>query len=146
MKSFNKEKIPNICWLQRLRCEDLLFIIVSLYIFLYITYISYLCQRVGVQRSGSMGVAESMLTAAGAPDGRVFRPPQRIMAAHRHGHGGGRAAAALRAVERRGQTLTPSQQQLPGTEVTRHRWRASLHHPPVPVAVAVVRAAEGAAE
>ncbi len=106
----------------------------------------YLCQRVGVQRSGAMGVTEAVLPAARAPDGRVLWPPQRIMSAHRHGHGGSWAAAALRAVKGRGQALTPSQQQLPGTEVTRHRRGASLHHPPVPVAVAVVRAAEGAAE
>ena len=106
----------------------------------------YLCQCVGVQRSGSMGVTESMLPAARASDGRVLWPPQRIMAAHRHGHRGGRAAAALRAVERRGQALTPAQQQLPGTEMTRHWWRTSLHHAPVTVAMAVIRAAEGAAE
>lgn len=91
-----------------------------------------------------MGVAEAMLPAARAPDGRVLGPSQRIVAAHRHGHGGGGAAAALGAVQGRGQALAPSQQQLPGTEVTRHRGRAPLHHPAVPVVV--VGAAEGAAE
>lgn len=106
----------------------------------------YLCQRVGVQGPGPVGVAETMLPTAGAPDGRVFWSPQRIVSAHRHGDGSGRATAALRAVQGRGQALTPSQQQLPGTEVTRHRRRAPLHHPAVPVAVTVVGAAEGAAE
>lgn len=106
---------------------------------------AYLCQCVGVQRSGPMRVTEAVLPAARAPDGRVLRPPQRVMSAHRHGHGG-RAAAALWAVEGRSQALPPPQQQLPGTEVTRHRWGAPLHQPPVAVAVAVVGATEGAAE
>lgn len=81
-----------------------------------------------------------MLPAAGAPNGRVFRLPERIVSAHRHGHCG-RAAPALWAVEGRGHALTPSQQQLSGAEVTCHRGRTPLHHPAV-----VVGAAERAAE
>ena len=68
------------------------------------------------------------------------------MPAHRHGHRGSRAAPALWAVKRRSQTLTPPQQQLPGAEVTRHRRGAALHHASVPVAMAVVGAAERATE
>lgn len=106
----------------------------------------YLSQSVGVQRSGAMGVTEAVLPAAGAPDGRVLRPPQRVVSAHRHGDGGRGATAALGAVQGRGQALAPPQQQLPGAEVTRHRRGAPLHHASVAVAVAVVGAAERAAE
>lgn len=91
-----------------------------------------------------MRVSEAVLPAAGAADGRVLGPPQRVVPAHRHGDGGGRAAAALGAVEGRSQALASAQQQLPGAEVTRHRWRAPLHH--AAVAVVVVGAAERAAE
>lgn len=90
-----------------------------------------------------MGVTEAMLPAARASDGRVLCPPQRIVSTYCHGHSGGGAAAALGAVEGWGQALTPSEEELSGTEVTRHRRRASLHHSPIPV---VVRAAEGTAE
>ena len=65
------------------------------------------------------------------------------MSTDRHGDGS-RASAALWAVEGRGQALTSPQQQLSRTEVTRHWWGASLHHPSV--SMIVVRAAEGAAE
>lgn len=106
----------------------------------------YLSQRVGVHGSGAVGVTEAVLPAAGAADGRVLRPPQRVVPAHRHGYGGRRASAALRAVEGRSHSLAPPQQQVPGAEVTRHRGRAPLHHRPVPVAVEVVGAAEGATE
>lgn len=105
--------------------------------------LAYLCQRIRVKSSGSMGVSEAVLPAVGASNGRVLRPPQRVVSADRHGHRCG-AAAALWAVQGRSQALTPPQQQLPGAEVTRHRWRAALHHAAVPVIV--VRAAEGAAE
>lgn len=106
----------------------------------------YLSQCVRVQGPGAVGVTKAMLPTAGAPDGRIFWSPQRIVSAHRHGDGGSRATTALRAIQGWGQALTPSQQQLPGTEVTRHRWRATLHHPAVTVAVTVVGAAEGAAK
>lgn len=104
----------------------------------------YLCQLVGVKSSGPVGVAEPVLPAARASDGRVLGPSQRVVPAHRHGDGGGGAPAALGAVEGRGQALAPPQQQLPGAEVARHRRRAPLHH--AAVAVAVVGAAEVPAE
>lgn len=106
----------------------------------------YLCQCIRVHPSGSVRVAKAVLPAARASYGRVLRPPQRIMSAHRHGHGGGRTAAALRAIEGRSHALPSSKQQLPGTEVTRNGWGTPLHDAPVTVAVTVVRAAEGAAE
>lgn len=103
----------------------------------------YLCQHVRVQPSGSMGVTEAMLPAARASDGRILCPSQRIMSTYCHGHSGGGAASALRAVKGWGQALTPSKEELSGTEVTRHWRRAPFHHPPIPI---VIRAAEGAAE
>lgn len=106
----------------------------------------YLCQHVGVQRSGAMRVTEAVLPAARTADGRVFWPSQRIVPAHSHRNCSGGAAPALGTVQGRGQDLTPSQQQLPGTEVSRHWRRASLHHPAVPMAVGVIGASQGAAE
>lgn len=108
--------------------------------------VPYLSQRVGVHHPGAMGFAKAMLPAAGSANGRVLRPPQGVVPTHGHGDRSRRAAAALWAVEGRGQTLTSSQQQVSGAEVTRHWWRTALHHAPVAMAVAVVRAAEGAAE
>lgn len=58
----------------------------------------YLCQRVWVQGSGT----EAVLPAAGAPDGRVFRPTQQIVAAHGNRYRGSGTATTLGAVERRG--------------------------------------------
>lgn len=103
----------------------------------------YLRQGICVHRSGPKGFAEYMLSAARAPDGCVLWPPQRVMAAHCHGYSS-RATAALWAVKGWGHALTPPQQQIPRTEVTRHWRRTSLHQPPV--AMVVVGAAKRTAE